>query len=161
MANQEFELEVFEVDASLHLTGSIFRFCNEAKADGSSIEIDGETFTAYPVRAEGFTKNIQGRLPRPTLTLSNVKNTITTMLLSLSGLRGSRVTRRRFLLEREVLSEDLITVGDEHSDYLEYPPDIYFVGPYVENSLTVSFELTHPLDRGNLTLPRRRIINLL
>ena len=44
---------------------------------------DGNTYIAIPMEADGF-KYANGQLPRPTLTISNVTNVITTILLNVN-----------------------------------------------------------------------------
>ncbi len=59
------------------------------------------TYSRMPVKADGFKYTGKGKLPRPTLTLSNLLGTITTILQTtnlitpLSDLSGAKVVRRK------------------------------------------------------------------
>tara|TARA_Y100000289_G_scaffold42322_1_gene41988 strand:- start:42 stop:1028 length:987 start_codon:yes stop_codon:yes gene_type:complete len=99
-------IELFEVrlDSALHGSSDIYRFhagSNE-KVD-SNIVFNGQTYTRLPVKAEGFEYTNTGTLPRPTLTISNLDGTITTLLLLVNAttagndLGGAEVRRIRTL----------------------------------------------------------------
>jgi len=99
-------IELFEVrlDSTLHGSSDIYRFhagSNE-KIDGNII-FDGQTYTRIPVAAEGFELTNTGTLPRPTLTISNLDGTMTTLLLLVNAttagndLGGAEVRRIRTL----------------------------------------------------------------
>lgn len=136
--DNKYILSVFEVDASNIVPGTRFYFCNETE----DVTIGGQTYTRYPVEVTGYSSNIQNRFPEPKLVLANADNLITNLILTLNGLRGAKVTRRRF------------------KDTDEYLPDIFFVDTYAETALTVELALRSPFQRGNLYLPKRRLSNL-
>lgn len=141
-------LELFTVDCTNILADTYFRFCNEVETDGSNVTFDGEEYTAFPVMAKGFEQSIEGRFPEPEITFSNVSGYMSGLIQALGGFRNSKVTRRR------------IHYSDLASPELEYTPDVYYVNSLTENALIVSFKLKSILDRGNLNLPRRRLITL-
>ena len=99
-------IELFEVrlDLALHGSSDIYRFhagSNE-KID-SNIVFGGQTYTRLPIKADGFEYTNTGTLPRPTLTISNLDGTMTTLLLLVnattagSDLGGAEVRRIRTL----------------------------------------------------------------
>jgi len=98
-------IELFELttDAALHGSATTYRFhpgTNEV--NNGNIIWDGNTYIAIPMEAEGF-KYANGQLPRPTLTISNVTNVITAILLNVNqvtpgnDLTGAVVKRRTTL----------------------------------------------------------------
>jgi phage-related protein len=99
-------IELFEVrlDSALHGSSDIYRFHagSNAKIDGNII-FDGNTYSRIPVVADGFEYTNTGTLPRPTLTISNLDNTITALLLVVNAqtagndLGGAEVRRIRTL----------------------------------------------------------------
>ncbi|CAB4180548.1 Bacteriophage lambda, GpL, minor tail [uncultured Caudovirales phage] len=79
------------------LGGSIQRFHNDSKFDGSNIVWQGNTYTRYPVEAKGFEFTARGKMPRPTIQVSNVLGTIGVLLRAYNDLVGATLTRKRTL----------------------------------------------------------------
>ena len=98
-------IELFELttDAALHGSATTYRFhAGTNEINNGNIIWDGNTYIAIPLEAEGF-KYANGQLPRPTLTISNVTNVITAILLNVNqvtpgnDLTGAVVKRRTTL----------------------------------------------------------------
>ena len=98
-------IELFELttDAALHGSAITYRFHSGTnEVNNGNIIWDGNTYIAIPMEAEGF-KYANGQLPRPTLTISNVTNVITAILLNVNivtpgnDLTGAVVKRRTTL----------------------------------------------------------------
>ena len=98
-------IELFELttDAALHGSATTYRFhAGTNEINNGNIIWDGITYIAIPIEAEGF-KYANGQLPRPTLTISNVTNVITAILLNVNqvtpgnDLTGAVVKRRTTL----------------------------------------------------------------
>ena len=98
-------IELFELttDAALHGSATTYRFhAGTNEINNGNIIWDGNTYIAIQLEAEGF-KYANGQLPRPTLTISNVTNVITAILLNVNqvtpgnDLTGAVVKRRTTL----------------------------------------------------------------
>jgi len=98
-------IELFELttDAALHGSATTYRFhAGTNEINNGNIIWDGNTYIAIPMEADGF-KYANGQLPRPTLTISNVTNVITAILLNVNqvtpgnDLTGAVVKRRTTL----------------------------------------------------------------
>ena len=98
-------IELFELttDAALHGSATTYRFhAGTNEINNGNIIWDGNTYIAIPLEADGF-KYANGQLPRPTLTISNVTNVITAILLNVNqvtpgnDLTGAVVKRRTTL----------------------------------------------------------------
>ena len=98
-------IELFELttDAALHGSATTYRFhAGTNEVNNGNIIWDGNTYIAIPMEADGF-KYANGQLPRPTLTISNVTNVITAILLNVNqvtpgnDLTGAVVKRRTTL----------------------------------------------------------------
>ena len=98
-------IELFELttDAALHGSATTYRFhAGTNEINNGNIIWDGNTYIAIPLEADGF-KSANGQLPRPTLTISNVTNVITAILLNVNqvtpgnDLTGAIVKRRTTL----------------------------------------------------------------
>ena len=98
-------IELFELttDAALHGSATTYRFhAGTNEVNNGNIIWNGNTYIAIPLEADGF-KYANGQLPRPTLTISNVTNVITAILLNVNtvtpgnDLTGAIVKRRTTL----------------------------------------------------------------
>jgi len=98
-------IELFELttDAALHGSATTYRFhAGTNEVNNGNIIWDGNTYIAIPMEADGF-KYANGQLPRPILTISNVTNVITAILLNVNqvtpgnDLTGATIKRRTTL----------------------------------------------------------------
>jgi lambda family phage minor tail protein L len=99
-------IELFELQlvSALHGSSDIYRFHagSSLNANGT-VFWNGNSYTRYPVEAEGFEYSGNGQLPQPKLRVSNIAGTITSLLLVVNtttpgnDLLGSKVTRIRTL----------------------------------------------------------------
>ena len=165
-------IELFELttDAALHGSATTYRFhagtnsipYGNANANGNIIW-DGNTYIAIPLEADGF-KYANGQLPRPTLTISNVTNVITAILLNVNvvtpgnDLTGA-VVKRRTTLSRFL---DAVNFAGGTNPYgtpdptAEYPQEIYKIDrKSAENRAVVQFELSASFDLANIRIPLR------
>ena len=95
------ELFTLTTTAALHGSATTHRFHNGTSLkDNGEIVWAGDTYQRFPIQAEGFAYQ-RGRLPRPTLTVSNALGTITAILLNVNetttgnDLTGATFTRIR------------------------------------------------------------------
>jgi lambda family phage minor tail protein L len=136
--------------------------------DSLDIVWQSNTYSRMPVKADGFKYSGKGKLPRPTLTLSNLLGTITSILqltnqtTALSDLAGAKVTRRR------ALSKDLDEVNfpSNVNPYksgsvdpsAELPREVYFIErKTIENRNIVQFELVSSFDLFGISAPKKLV----
>ena len=158
----------FNVNSTIaNPTVYLFHSGNNMK-DSLDIVWQANTYSRMPVKAEGFKYSGKGKLPRPTLTLSNLLGTITSILqltnqtTALSDLAGAKVTRRR------ALSKDLDEVNfpSDVNPYkngsvdpsAELPREVYFIErKTVENRNIVQFELVSSFDLFGVSAPKKLV----
>ena len=165
-------IEMFELttDAALHGSATTYRFHDgsnpiaygNSNANGN-IVWNGNTYIAVPLEADGF-KYANGQLPRPTLTISNVTNLITAILLNVNvvtpgnDLTGAVVTRVRTLarfLDAVNFTGGTNPYGTPDST-AEYAKEIYKIDrKSAENRAVVQFELAAAFDLANIRIPLR------
>ena len=154
-------IELFELtlDNTLHGSTDVFRWHNGANANVTgNIVWNGSSYIRLPVQAEGFEYSNTGTLPRPTLTVSNLDGTMTTLLLLVNGttpgndLGGAEVKRIRTL--KKYLDGE--TAADPHA---KFPDEIWFIDRKAsETRDAVSFELASKFDLAGVKLPKRQLI---
>ena len=171
------ELFDFELNTAQHGETTVYRFTNTKNELGNDIVWQGNTYTAIPLKAEGYEASGQGTLPRPSISVSNLLGTFTTLLALLpDGLEGCKVTRTRTLskfldavnftgvgtyVEADYwVAEYNLATGLE-SDPTSYfrPRDIYFIDrKAMENRNVISYEMCSAFDLAGVRLPKRQIL---
>ena len=145
----------------------LFHAGNNMK-DSLDIVWQSNTYTRMPVKAEGFKYSGKGKLPRPTLTFSNLLGTITAILqltnqtTAFSDLAGAKVTRRRtlarFLDEANFPSNvNPYKVGSVDPT-AELPREVYFIErKTIENRNIVQFEMVGSFDLLGIGAPKKLV----
>lgn len=150
--NHDSIIELFEIDLQPIGADLQFRFCNFDDANTASVALDGVTYSAWPIAAEGFKVSSKGSLPEPTITVSNYQSTITALLINYNP-AGATVTRRRILAKH-------LDGGSAPNPNAQFPADEFILDSWSENELVCQFRLVTALEYLNLQLPKRRIISL-
>jgi lambda family phage minor tail protein L len=154
-------IELFEVhlDNTLHGSSDIYRFHAGANAAVTgNVVFNGNTYTRIPVKADGFEFTNTGTLPRPTLTISNLDGTMTTLLLLVNAttagndLGGAEVRRIRTL--KKFLDGE--ATADPNA---KFPDERWYVDRKANESRdSVTFELASKFDLAGQKLPKRQIV---
>ena len=154
---------------SANPTVYLFHAGNNMKNSGDIIW-QSNTYTRMPCKAEGFKYSGKGKLPRPTISFSNLLGTITAIIqltnsatpLPFTDLAGAKVTRRRtlarFLDEANFPSNiNPYKVGSVDPT-AEMPQEIYFIDrKIVENRDIVQFELVSTFDLIGIAAPKKLV----
>ena len=179
------ELFQLQLDTTIHGANTTYYFHNGvSENDNSNFIFNNIEYTRMPIEADGFEFNGK-QLPRPTLRISNILGTFTTILLTLpQGLEGAKVTRIR-TLERYIDHENF-AIGDilletgsvllqEDASYIiqesgdnphgtpdptaTFPNEVYFVDrKTIETRDIVQFELAASFDLQGVRLPKRPVL---
>tara|TARA_A100001201_G_scaffold18706_2_gene21105 strand:+ start:792 stop:1685 length:894 start_codon:yes stop_codon:yes gene_type:complete len=154
-------IELFELrlDSTLHGSSDVYRFHAGANAAVSgNIVFDSQTYTRIPIKADGFEYRNTGTLPRPTLSISNLDNTMTTLLLLVNAttagndLGGAEVRRIRTL--KKYLDGE--SAADPNA---RFPEERWFVDRKASESRDeVTFELSSKFDLAGQKIPKRQVI---
>lgn len=154
-------IELFELrlDSTLHGSSDVYRFHAGANADvDGNIVFNSQTYTRIPIKADGFEYRNTGTLPRPTLSISNLDNTMTTLLLLVNAttagndLGGAEVRRIRTL--KKYLDGE--SAADPNA---RFPEERWFVDRKASESRDeVTFELSSKFDLAGQKIPKRQVI---
>ena len=100
------ELFTIELNTSLHGSNTIYRFHNGANLNANGEVVwAGNSYLRFPIECSGFEFGSSGTLPRPTITISNILGTITSILQDVNtttagnDLNGAKFTRIRTLAQ--------------------------------------------------------------
>ena len=154
-------IELFELrlDSTLHGSSDVYRFHAGANADvDGNIVFNSQTYTRIPIKADGFEYSNTGTLPRPTLSISNLDGTMTTLLLLVNAttagndLGGAEVRRIRTL--KKYLDGE--SAADPNA---RWPEERWFVDRKASESRDqVTFELASKFDLAGQKIPKRQVI---
>lgn len=147
----------------------LFHAGNNMK-DSTNIIWQSNSYVRMPCKAEGFKYTGKGKLPRPTISFSNLLGTITAIIqltnnatvLPFTDLAGAKVTRRRtlsrFLDEANFPSNiNPYKVGSVDPT-AELPQEIYYIErKVVENRDIVQFELVSTFDLTGIGAPKKLV----
>lgn len=167
------ELFDFELNNAQHGATTVYRFTNTKNELGNNIVWQGNTYTAIPIKADGYEATGKGSLPRPNISVANLNGTFTTILALLNvdddgnalprntrTLEGCKVTRTRTL--SKYLDAVNFTGGtNSDADPTSYfrPRDIYFIDrKSMENRDVISYEMCSAFDLVGVRLPKRQIL---
>ena len=155
------ELFDFELNTAQHGETTVHRFTNTKNELGNDIVWQGNTYTAIPLKAEGYEASGQGTLPRPSISVSNLLGTFTTLIAVLpDGLEGCKVTRTR-TLSKYLDAVNFTGGSNSEADPTSYfrPRDIYFIDrKSMENRNVISYEMCSAFDLAGVRLPKRQIL---
>ena len=155
------ELFDFELNTAQHGETTVYRFTNTKNELGNDIVWQGNTYTAIPLKAEGYEASGTGTLPRPTISVSNLLGTFTALISILpDGLEGCKVTRTR-TLSKYLDAVNFTGGSNSDADPTSYfrPRDIYFIDrKTMENRDVISYEMCSAFDLAGVRLPKRQIL---
>ena len=155
------ELFDFELNTAQHGETTVHRFTNTKNELGNDIVWQGNTYTAIPLKAEGYEASGKGTLPRPNISVSNLLGTFTTLIAVLpDGLEGCKVTRTR-TLSKYLDAVNFTGGSNSDADPTSYfrPRDIYFIDrKSMENRDVISYEMCSAFDLAGVRLPKRQIL---
>lgn len=150
-------VELFELDATMITGGSLLRFHGYQLA--GSIWWQGNEYTAWPIKTDGFARSGDSQQPTPKLSVGNVDGSISSLCLTLDDLVGAKITRHVTL--GQYLDAVNFAGGNPSADPTqEFPLEVWYVEQKTgETNEVVEFELKSALDMQGQMLPARQIIS--
>ena len=147
-----YELDLTEIGDTKYF------FYEGTTESNENIVWQGNAYSALPIEATGFDVSSEGVQATPTVTISNVFGTMSTLAREFNDLLGAKVVRRRTMLK--YLDAVNFESGNVEADpTVGYEDDVFFVNrKSSETHLSVEFELSSPWDVENILLPKRQII---
>lgn len=150
-------VELFTLDATA-IGGTVLRWHNGVNEIGNDVVWQGNTYSRFPVEAEGFERTGKGQIPRPTIRAANVTGLMGALVREMDGLIGAKVTRKRTFVK--YLDAVNFAAGNPQADpNVGFPDEVWFVDRKAsENGVFIQFELAAAFDVQGIKLPRRQCI---
>ena len=159
------ELFTITLDSTLHGASTVYRFHNGANMNANGEVVwAGNSYLRFPIECTGFQFGSRGTLPRPSIAVSNILGTITTIMQDVNtttagnDLNGAKFVRIRTLarfLDAVNFTGNTNPFGTPDPT-AEFPQEIYFLDRKVtENREIVAWEAQSALDLINVKLPKR------
>lgn len=161
------ELYTLTLVSALHGSTDVTRFHSGVGMNSNaSIIWQGNAYSKFPIKAEGFEYSGRGALPRPSIVVSNILGTITALMATVNAttpfndLQGAKFVRIRTLarfLDAANFPSNKNPFGTPDST-AELPQEIYFINRKVsEDRETVQFELVSAFDLESVRAPKRQV----
>lgn len=147
---QDVLVEMYELDVRKFGEG-VLRFTT-GPVDDNPVKFNGYTYYPVPVEADGFKWDGQGTMPAPTLKLSTMDPTLSSLIRQAGDLLGAPVKRLRTY--RRYLDD-----GETPDPEAMYPVEEYAIERKTKhNSVMVEFELSVSFDQRGKKIPGRQVI---
>ncbi len=128
------------------------RFTNDGGPDGGPVMYGGLGWYPLPCDARGFSIATSGVPPSPSITVSNIGLSFSTLINTWDDLVGAKMYRRRVL-------RDYLDDGSNPDPNGHWPDDVFYVEQKAnEDKLTVTFTLSTAFELDGVQLPRRRLL---
>lgn len=143
-------IELFMLDLT-SLGGPISYFHAGTNSLRGAVVWQGNSYTPWPIYAEGFDYNGRGQLPTPRLRVANIAGAITALALAYNDMIGAKLTRKRTFAR--------YLDGQPTADpSAQFPDDMYFVERKVsESKMMLEYELSSAMDVEGVKIPGRQI----
>ncbi|MBN7139006.1 phage minor tail protein L [Lysobacter enzymogenes] len=147
-------VRLYELDARA-IGADLLLFHGHAQA--GPIFWQGQEYSPWPIVAEGFARTTQQQ-PTPTLRVSNIDGTISSLCILFGDLLDAKLTRRSTLAE--YLDAANFPGGNPAADPDEqFQDEIWYIERKVsEDAESVVFELRSPADFGDAQLPSEQVV---
>jgi lambda family phage minor tail protein L len=151
-------VEMFIWDDTIIGGNNVLRWHSGTTFTGRSVIWQGQTYLPFPIKAEGFQISSNDKLPRPTLSASNIDGRIGAYIRRMRDALGARVTRKRTFAK--FLDPQNFPDGNPYTDTTQGMPDeVYYVARKVAESISgVEMELAVRFDVMGTQLPRRQVL---
>ncbi len=129
-------------------------FCNETDGKSGPVRFAGRIYNGFPTESSsGWERSLDGALPRPTITVSNMFSEISS-LVRVFGLRNAIVIRKSVFIKN-------LDNGASPDPTAIIQQQTYYISRISWNSKFAIVNLRSPLDVENFKIPRRTVGSLL
>lgn len=150
---------LFEIDVR-PIGGALHRFAPQINGRSMAITWQAQTYTPFPIEADGFEQTGTGPLPRPMVRVANVLGVMGLLNRQYSNLEGAKFVRRRTLARFLDAVNFPGSVNPTADPLAGYPDDEWVVDRKAsqDHKLCV-YELASPADVAGVKLPSRVVMS--
>ena len=146
-------VDLYDIDLSAFDPGNTVHITPMTSA-GTKITFGGVVYDPLPIEAEGFAYPGNGQMPRPTIKVSNINLTFTSLVDQLNDLIGAKVTRRRTYAK-------YLDGAPEADSSAQFPSEVYFIERKVrQNKFLIEWELKASVDVENVLIPKGQVLDI-
>lgn len=152
-------VELFVLDAMAQGDDQIRYFHAGTNELAGAVVWQGNTYSPFPIMAEGFELNGRGTIPQPKLKIANVGGAISSLTRPLQDLVGARATRKRTFAKYLDAVNFAGGVNATANPNEHFPDEVFYINRKVtENKVFVEWELSPAWDVSGIKLPRRQVV---
>jgi lambda family phage minor tail protein L len=131
-----------------------YSFCDGVMDDGSIVTFGGVQYSPLSVTSEGWEQTGEGKLPRPTIKLSNITGVFISIIQDYDDLVGAILTRRRTFYR-------YLDGQSNANPSAQFPIDRYIIDrKSKQNKYELEFELVSEIDIENVYLPKKQAMSI-
>ncbi len=134
-----------------------------------NVVFNSNTYTAIPIKADGFELTTQGSIPRPKIAIANLNGTITTLLKLVNTAQHPTNPSQTALFPgndlgnsevRRITTLKKYLDGEPNADVnARFPDEIFFIDrKSLETRDVVEFELISKMDQQGKMIPKRQCV---
>jgi len=144
-------VSLFRIDATNYIGGSVYYFISATNVY-DYVYFNSIKYSPLPVEFEGLEQSEDGKMARPTVTISNVTYLLLAEVITYKGLTGCKLVRTRTY--KKYLD------GESEADpTAKFPDDVFYVNKRLKQSkYGIQWELRSALDLENILIPKRQCI---
>lgn len=132
-------------------TGSVYHW-TPGTVGGAAVSLAGVSYVPLSIEGSGFDWNGQGKLPTPTLRITNIGGIAAALVIEFGDLLGAQVTR-------QLIFERFLDGQAEADPTAAFIPESYRVDRKAsQTKAAIEFELRSTFDAQGVMLPRRQAI---
>ncbi len=151
-------LELYVIDLTPLGVSEVHRFHAGQNGLGGAVVWAGEEYLPFPLETEGYERNSQGTLPRPSMRVSALYGLISALNREYGDLVGAKVVRKR-VFARFLDAENFPDGNPEADPNCAFPDETWYIDRKANSNPTyVEWELAAPWDVAGVKLPRRQVI---
>lgn len=151
-------MDLYVLDSSSITGGAVDRFYPGLNNLQQPVIWQGNTYTPYPIYAEGFERVGRGAQPRPKLRVANIKGIVGALANETEDLVGAKLIRKRTFVK--YLDAANFTGGNANADpNMGFPDEIWYVERKSHiDQIFAEFELCSAFDLQGIRIPLRQVI---
>jgi lambda family phage minor tail protein L len=151
-------VEFFELDLT-DRGGDLLRFHAGVNELGTDVVWQGNTYTRFPIEADGFDVRSSGTMPRPKVRVANISGLMGAEAAQYDDLVGAKFTRKRTFTRYLDAVNFTGAVNPDADPNQHLPDDLWFIEQKTsENRLMIEWELASAFDLQGTQLPNRQVI---
>jgi lambda family phage minor tail protein L len=144
-------VSLFKLDTTV-LGGGVYYFVSATESN-TYVTFNSIQYSPLPVEFEGMSMTSDGKMARPTISISNISYLLLSEIITYKDLIGSKLTRTRTFMK--------YLDGQSEADVnAKFPDDIFYLEQKIQhNKYLIKWSLRCALDLDHIMIPKRQCLS--